>query len=73
MSKEEVYIDLSKLNSKQRKEIYELTNLKYDDYYNFLFFNTEYKKFDCVVLSNHELLEYKFEITYEQFINLISE
>lgn len=73
MTKEEVYLDLSNLSEVERKKIYTLTDLEYDDYYNYMLYNSYYKSFDCVKFSNHELLENKTEITYEEFKKLINE
>ena len=73
MTKKEIYLDLSKLSEAERIEIYTLTNLEYDNYYNYMLYNSYYKIFDCVKFSNHELLENKQEITYEEFKTLINE
>lgn len=73
MTKEEIYLDLSKLSEAERIEIYTLTDLEYDNYYNYVTYNKLYEEYDCVVLPSHELLENKQEITYEQFKTLINE
>lgn len=71
MKKEEIYLDLSKLSETERKEVYLLTILEYDDYYNCLFYNSDYNHFDCVVECTHEYLKNKQEITYEQLKELM--
>ncbi len=73
MTKKEIYLDLSKLSEAERIEIYTLTDLEYDNYYNYVTYNKFYEEYDCVVLPSHKLLENKQEITYEQFKTLINE
>ena len=73
MTKEEIYLDLSKLSEEQQKEIIGMlpktaSDIEYeaDTFYHLLHFAENRWFVDCVV-------SFKQEITYEQFKTLINE